>query len=168
MAGGKEDFFPDKEKGKNISAMSQKDDGMDMDFMKMADTIKMFQTMMSVAENNKLPKNSAPEPEEEDDALPFNMNRRERILQAAIPFLDQEYQRNLYIVVRLLEMKRVLGQESVMLESRSRKVDDSHIRQRKLLNAVRPYLSGEEKARVDWMVKIMDMKTILERKEDET
>ncbi len=166
MAGGKEDFFSEKDKGKDISAMSQKDEGVDFDFIKMADTIKKFQTIMNGAEKNRLPSSSAKELEEEETNLPFTMNRQEHILQAAIPFLDQDYQRNLYVVVRLMEMKRVLDQEGVILESRSRKVDDTRIRQKKLLNAVRPFLSNDEKNRIDWMVKMMDMKNILERKEE--
>ena len=44
---------------------------------------------------------SAPAVEEEGE-------KQEKMLMAAIPFLDQEYQRDLYVVVRLMEMRRML------------------------------------------------------------
>lgn len=94
-------------------------------------------------------------------------NRREKVLHAAIPFLDQEYQKDLYIIVRLLEMRRIMAQPEVLMESRSKgtKVVDIHQRRRQLLQAVRPYLSVGERAQVDQMAKLIEVRQIMNRRE---
>lgn len=38
----------------------------------------------------------------------FARSKRENMISAAIPFLDREYQKEIYIIVRLMEMRRVL------------------------------------------------------------
>ena len=55
---------------------------------------------------------SAPAVEEEGE-------KQEKMLMAAIPFLDQEYQRDLYVVVRLMEMRRMLTGGVLQARSRS-------------------------------------------------
>lgn len=40
------------------------------------------------------------------------------MISAAIPFLNREYQKELYLVVRLMELRRVMGSE--LLETRER------------------------------------------------
>ena len=89
------------------------------------------------------------------------------MIYSSIPFLDKEYQKHLYVIVRLLEMKRVLQEDNaVTLEARSRQKDDVKSRRRNLLQALRPYLTAEEKRNIDFIVKAMDMKNIMEWKDE--
>ena len=90
-------------------------------------------------------------------------DRKENMISAAIPFLDREYQKELYVIVRLMEMKRVLTGE--LLEARE-KEEQPAIRRRKLLGAIQPYLQPEEKNQLETIVKIMDMKAIMEREDE--
>ena len=97
----------------------------------------------------------------------FARTKEENMIYASIPFLDKEYQKYLYVIVRVLEMKRVLeGNE--LLEVRSRTKDDPKKRRKNLLQAIRPYLTGEEKQKIDFVVKAMDIKNIMEWKEEMT
>ena len=52
------------------------------------------------------------------------------------------------------------------MEARSKQKDDVKIRKRNLLQALRPYLTSEEKQKIDFVVKAMDMKNIMEWKEE--
>lgn len=105
------------------------------------------------------PPSPSPLPEKREPL--FGGNAGENMITAAIPFLDQEYQKNLYIIVRLMEMRRVVS--GGMLEARGKQEEPAPLRRRKLLGAVRPYLPAEERKRLDLLVKAMDMKEILER-----
>ena len=80
---------------------------------------------------------------------------------AAIPFLDQEYQKNLYLVVRLMEMRRVLFGEPI--EARGKQESPPSQRRRQMLGAVRPYLPHEDREWLDMVLKLMDIREIMEQ-----
>lgn len=94
----------------------------------------------------------------------FDETKGERMLFAAIPFLDQEYQKDLYVVVRLMQMRRVL--EGSALEVRSRREESPALRRRKMLSAIRPCLSEEEGRNLELILKVMEVRQILQKKED--
>lgn len=104
---------------------------------------------------------SAALPEKREVRPPFGGSVSENMITAAIPFLDQEYQRDLYIIVRLMEMRRFFS--GGMLEARGRQEEPSSLRRRKMLRAVRPYLPAEDRKQLDMLIKVIDMKEILER-----
>ena len=104
---------------------------------------------------------SAALPEKREVRPPFGGSVSENMITAAIPFLDQEYQRDLYIIFRLMEMRRVFS--GGMLEARGRQEEPSSLRRRKMLRAVRPYLPAEDRKQLDMLIKVIDMKEILER-----
>ena len=89
--------------------------------------------------------------------------KQENMLMAAIPFLDQEYQRDLYVVVRLMEMRRMLT--GGVLQARSRDTLPPSVRRRQMLSAIRPCLSQREQARLDTLMRVMDAREILIQKE---
>ena len=102
-----------------------------------------------------------------EDTILFARTKEENMIYASIPFLDREYQKYLYVVVILLEMKRVLqGEWEETLEIRSKQKDDVKIRKKNLLQALRTYLTSEEKQKIDFVVKAIDMKNIMEWKEE--
>lgn len=89
--------------------------------------------------------------------------KQENMLMAAIPFLDQEYQRDLYVVVRLMEMRRMLT--GGVLQARSRDTLPLSVRRRQMLSAIRPCLSQREQTRLDTLMRVMDAREILIQKE---
>lgn len=127
------------------------------------ETMKMMQRMERLkrlmgTQQQEMPKIAAERPGEPDV---FCRNRNENMISAAIPFLNREYQRNLYVVVRLMEMRRVLS--GGLLEVRERQEEPAKFRQRKMLQAVQGYLSQEEQNRLQTLLRMMDMKEIMER-----
>ena len=96
-------------------------------------------------------------------AMEEEREKQEKMLMAAIPFLDQEYQRDLYVVVRLMEMRRMLT--GGVLQARSRNTLPPSVRRRQMLSAIRPCLSQGEQARLDTLMRVMDAREILIQKE---
>ena len=96
--------------------------------------------------------------------VPFLRSRREDMLSAAIPFLDREYRKGLYVFVRLMEMRRVLGEGS--LEARERQEEEHpSVRRQKMLGAIQPYLSEREQRQMENILKMMTMREIMGREE---
>ncbi|WP_405726093.1 hypothetical protein [Anaerotignum sp.] len=93
----------------------------------------------------------------------FARSKRENMISAAIPFLDREYQKEIYIIVRLMEMRRVL--DGGLLEMRQKQEEPPALRRRKLLGAVRAYLPPEEGNRMETLLKMMDVRELMGREE---
>ena len=123
------------------------------DAAKMLLRMQRLQRLLGAPQDPALP----PAPQAEADV--FSRSRRENMISAAIPFLNREYQKELYLVVRLMELRRVMGGE--LLETRERQEEPLRLRQRKLLQAVEKYVSQQERGQVRLLLKMMDMKEIL-------
>lgn len=150
------------EKIKLLSQLMGQEVPKDSELLKMMETAKKMQNFF----HTEQPEYKMPLTTKEDTTL-FTRTKEENMIYASIPFLDKEYQKYLYVIVRVLEMKRVLeGNE--LLETRSRTKDDPKKRRKNLLQAIRPYLTGEEKQKIDFVVKAMDIKNIMEWKEEIT
>lgn len=104
-----------------------------------------------------------PQPVQQSAPAVEEGEKREKMLMAAIPFLDQEYQRDLYVVVRLMEMRRMLT--GGVLQARSRDTLHPSVRRRQMLSAIRPCLSQGEQTRLDTLMRVMDAREILIQKE---
>ncbi|MDD3395280.1 MAG: hypothetical protein EOM28_05735 [Clostridia bacterium] len=94
---------------------------------------------------------------------PFGSTAGENILFSAIPFLDVEFQKNIFVVARFLELKRVL--EGTKLETRE-KQEDPVYRRHHMLRAVQPFLAAEDKKQLDTMLKVMEIKGVLDVRRD--
>lgn len=127
------------------------------DAVKMAQRIGRLQRLIGSAEK------PIPPVQKKEEGELFARNRNENMISAAIPFLNWEYQRDLYIVVRLMEMQRVLG--GSLLETRGRQEEPPRLRQRKMLGAVQEYLLPEERRRLQTLLKMLDIKEIMEQED---
>lgn len=131
------------------------------DAVQMIDRIERLRRLLGNAEVQKqqdiqVKENSALE-------SPFGSTQGENILFAAIPFLDREFQKNIFVAVRFMELRRVL--EGTKLEAREKQEDPPGIRRHKMLRAIQPYLATEDKKQLDTMIKIMEVKEIMGHKE---
>jgi len=93
----------------------------------------------------------------------FARSKREDMITAAIPFLDREYQKGIYVFVRLMEMKRVLGGGA--LETRERQEEPSDIRRQKMICAIQQYLPEAERSQMETIIKMMTVKELMGREE---
>ena len=104
------------------------------------------------------PRNPLPPVKKEESDL-LARSRREDMISAAIPFLDREYQKGIYVAMRLMEMQRVL--QGDLLEVRE-KQQPAPERRRALLGAIGPFLQEEDRTRMETLLKMMDVKRIME------
>ena len=93
----------------------------------------------------------------------FSRSRSENMISAAIPFLDQAYRKELYVMVRLMEMRRVL--QGGLLEAREKQQELPNIRRQKLLRAIQPYLEEKERNQMETILKWMTMQELIGRAE---
>ena len=84
---------------------------------------------------------------------------KEEMITAALPFLDREYQKEVYVMVRLMEMRRML--QGDLLELREKQELPAELRRRQMLGTIQPYLGQEERQQLEQIVKIMDVKAIM-------
>lgn len=127
------------------------------------DALAMMQRMERLKRLMDTPKPTEqllPASEKKDGGELFARSRNENMIYAAIPFLNREYQRELYILVRLMEMRRVL--QGDVLEAREKQEEPPHLRRRKMLQAVQTYLPQEEQNQLQNLLKMMDMREIME------
>lgn len=79
-----------------------------------------------------------------------------RSIKAAIPYLDYRYQRNMGIIVKLMEMDRLINHYTVIAAENGR--DNS----REMLMAVKNELPERSRGAADLLMKIMELKEIAE------
>ena len=123
------------------------------------DAMQMLHRMERLKKLMGTPQHSVPAVQETTDL--FARNRQENMLSAAIPFLDRGYQKEMYLLVRLMEMRRVLQEE--MVGVREKQEEPLMLRRRKLLGAIQGYLSEGERQQMETLMKIMDVRTIMEQ-----
>lgn len=118
-----------------------------------------LQMMERMERLKKLMGNSLPQQKmiavQEETEL-FARSRSENMITAALPFLDRGCQREMYVLVRLMEMRRVL--QSGFLETREKQEEGAAVRRQKLLQAVGAYLPAEEQKQLEMLAKTMLMK----------
>ena len=86
--------------------------------------------------------------------------RQINALSAAIPFLDGEYQKNIFLLVKLLEFRRFAGERAALsAQSRKEKVPSS-VNISKMAEAVRKNLNEDERRNFDMLFKIFMLRNI--------
>lgn len=86
-------------------------------------------------------------------------SREKKIIDAAIPFLDKDYQKGIYIAMRLLDIKKAFNETELFAQSSdSQENGDSR---RKMLLSIKPYLKENERAEVDILLKAMEMRNLI-------
>lgn len=84
-----------------------------------------------------------------------------RMIKAAIPFLDIKYQKNLSVIVKLMEIQKLSQYYDAKLKNIESRFGEEQNTQSKpspteMLRAVRKELSEEKRQKIDTIIKIMD------------
>ena len=87
-----------------------------------------------------------------------NFSEEINILKASIPFINREYQRDLFVIVKLMEIKD--GDKTIVMQEKNGQ-ENMYKRRTELLKAVRPYLKSEEKEQADIILKAMQIKALM-------
>jgi len=131
------------------------------DLGKTMEMVQKIQGVMGLLGSLSTPKEGEKPMEDNEKGNLFAMSRPEKMVHAAIPFLDDEYQKNVFISLKLLEIQRVVGNQDTPLESRSKQEENPKKRRIQMLRAMQPYLEHGEKGQLDRLVKVMEVEDIL-------
>lgn len=83
-----------------------------------------------------------------------------RSIKSAIPYLEPEYQRSMGIFMKFIELKKLLeAYSSKMISMQSGEPGDWR---KNMLLAVRPHMEEDKKEKIDMLVKMIDMKEMLD------
>ena len=88
----------------------------------------------------------------------YSSSRQLDIIKSAIPFLDREYQRDIYLTVRLMELRNAMAEPELVMMSSQPSAD---LRRRQLLNAVKPYLDQNSQKQIDMIMNLLRAKNIM-------
>ena len=81
-----------------------------------------------------------------------------KTIEKAIPYIDPKYQKNLEIMVKIMELQKVINSFSAITIQSKNPEEKS----RKMLMAIKPELDNKKQKMLDLFVKVMEIKTIME------
>lgn len=90
----------------------------------------------------------------------FAQNEGIRAIKAAIPFLNREYQKHLFLAVKLMEMNDEFDRGAMNLQCQSIKEDSDDEQRESMLRAVRGQVGNESARKLDVVLKMMEAKRI--------
>lgn len=171
MENNESNIFQNMEQIKMLSKLmgTPSAEGNSMDIVKMMETAKKFSTMMNLFNKNpqieeKKQEGKQKQEEKKEEVMevtdPFSPSKPMKLVNAAIPFLDKEYQKNIFIAIRLMEMRRAMNTDMVVMQRQETHRESSIERRNKMLAAMRPYLNHDERQKLDVLMKAMEMKKI--------
>lgn len=131
------------------------------DLVKTMEMVQKIQGVMGLLGNLSTPKEGENKREEEEEGVLFAMSRPEKMVHAAIPFLDASYQKNVFVAMKLLEIQRAMATEVAAIESRSKEEEPPKKRRIQMLCALKPYLEQGEKGQLEQLVKVMEVEELL-------
>lgn len=127
---------------------------------KMMNMIKMVQML-----NNENKPKEENQPTNESDTVIENLDKNinnvndgVKTIEKAIPYIDPKYQKNLEIMVKIMELQKVINSFSAITIQSKNPEEKS----RKMLMAIKPELDNKKQKMLDLFVKVMEIKTIME------
>lgn len=118
------------------------------EMMKMMETAKMLGAAMNTKEEKPVIKMEEAQSKEDEDIR----NRQIKAINAALPFLDKEYQKGLFMVIKLMEINRFSPQGSIMAMEKGG--DNPQKRRIDMINAFNGFLSVEEQKKLGAFLKM--------------
>ena len=83
-----------------------------------------------------------------------------KVLKAAIPFLNHEYQKNLFLAVKLLEMNEEFDSGALSLQCQSIREENDDEQREAMLRAVRGQMSSENGRKLDIVLKMLEARRL--------
>ena len=118
------------------------------EMMKMVETAKMIGASMNTKEEKPIIKMEETKSTDDEDIR----NRQIKAINAALPFLDKEYQKGLFMVIKLMEINRFSPQGSIMAMEKGE--DSPQKRRIEMINAFNGFLSVEEQKKLGAFLKM--------------
>ncbi len=96
--------------------------------------------------------------------LPFEFETKEsKIVKSIIPYFDRSYQKQMAIVVKMLELKKIheyYNDEAVITTS----IPNNENWRSEMLMAIRPHIEEEKQYLIDLFIRFMEMNQIMQKR----
>lgn len=131
---------------------------------KMIKLAQIMKTMNNESEENKNNQENTIQniQEEKNYIQPFDSDLQTpaiRTIKAAIPYLEFEYQKNMGVLVKIIELDNLMKKyKSAAVEMQSNNVDW----RRGMLLSIKPQMNYEKQKVIEMIIKFMDLKEIME------
>ena len=118
-------------------------------------SIEKFKKFKSIIENTN--KNTKNENNNNEN------NKNNEFIYAAIPFINEEYQKSIYIAIKIIELKKIFDMNipSISIQSKNKMEKTTFERRKELLNIIKKYISKEDADKIDNIIKIIELKKII-------
>lgn len=157
-------MFNNIDKIKSLSKLMSMDNGGGMDTEKILNALAAAKSMGMLGGNEiqeKRPDIVASDTQEYVGPAEYEpQNEGIRVIKAAIPFLDREYQKNLFLAVKLIEMNEDFDSGAMSLQCQSIREGTDEEQREAMLKAVRSQLSNENGRRLDVVLKMMEARRL--------
>ena len=157
-----ENIIKNIDKIKMLSGMLGQDGSMDAG--------KMENIINAITTAKKLGIINMPQEESHDIAVSENTEQDNssfgegiRAIKAAIPFLNREYQKHLFLAVKLMEMNKEYDDGKMSLQCQSITEGTSEEQREAMLRAVRGQLGSESGRKLDVILKMLEARRIADR-----
>ncbi len=133
--------------------------GFNTDNIKTEDIMNAFQKAEKIKSLMDIPKL------EENPIKTQSVNNNNDFIYAAIPFLNEEYQKSIYIAVKLMELKKAFDMPVISIQSK-KNTKTGLERKKELLNVLKSYMTKEEAAKIDNILRFIEMRKLINLKEE--
>lgn len=127
---------------------------------KVMNMIKLFQTINS--DNKQENETETPEDNNSEsisiEENKTNINDGLKTIEKAIPYLEPKYQKNMEIMVRVMELQKIINSFTVVSAASVNTEENG----KKMLMAIKPELDDKKQKMLDLFVKVIEMKNIME------
>lgn len=151
---GMEDVLKNADKIQAFSKLMGGEGGGDI---KQEDLLKMIQMIQGLKGLFGTPLKEEQNEKEDGPEVIAPEDSKIKVLNAALPFLDKEYQKDLYIAVKLMEMRSIRSSQVLSIQSDEAKKPGTD-RRNAMLKAVKPYLNQNEQRSIDMLMRVMKMR----------
>ena len=160
-------MFNNIDKIKSLSKLMSMDNGGGMDTEKILNALAAAKSMGMLGGSEVQEKRQdivASDTQEYISPAEYeSQNEGIRVIKAAIPFLDREYQKNLFLAVKLIEMNEDFDSGAMSLQCQSIREGTDEEQREAMLKAVRSQLSNENGRRLDVVIKMMEARRLASR-----
>lgn len=144
---------------------------IDMDnMMKIVEMVKLMNTVAPAQEPKKEKEKEKPTKEFFNEDFNSQVTNFEddintpaiNTIKSALPYLDYKYQKSIGLAVKFIEIQRILSKYSN--ETINMELTKNQYWRKDLILSIRPHMDDEKKKMIDTIIKLMNIKEVMDKK----
>lgn len=137
-----------------------------IDLNNLLEQANLIKEMLNLEEKN-IDENKKKEVEIKEEDKDFKVSKKVLALNKILPYLEYKQQRNISIVIKILELKNILDSyDSNQIKVQSYSKENRESIKSKMLEEVKPYISPEKEQKLNMILQLLELQTILKGDDD--